>query len=257
MSNRSRRELFRLGAACAGGAAMSTAAFGAANLPTSSAKNMPVWAWHKLSPDKTAELAYTHYPNGGCAYGMTAAVVGQLADLHGDPYDTFPIAMMRYGHSGAGGWGTLCGAANGAAAMCGLFVADAKHRDAMISELFEWYQSTTLPMYEPPDNKYPDMPASKAHSVLCHVSLANWCFKADQPVASPMRTDRCRRLTADLAAQLVYLLNKYEPTAGAKFEHSTATASCLECHSKKDPENGVSSQMSCTPCHDMPSGHPD
>lgn len=257
MSPRSRRELFRLGAACAGGAAFSNAAFAAANLPTGNTKNMPVWSWRELSPEKTAELAYTHYPNGGCAYGMTAAVVGQLADLHGQPYDTFPIAMMRYGHSGAGGWGTLCGAANGAAAMCGLFVADAKDRDAMISQLFEWYQSTSLPIYEPADNKFPDMPASKSQSVLCHVSLANWCFKADQAVDSPMRTDRCRRLTADLAAHLVTLLNEYKPSTPIQFEHSTATAGCLECHNKKDPEHGVSSQMSCTPCHDLPAKHPD
>ena len=57
--------------------------------------------------------------------------------------------MMRYGAGGVGGWGSLCGTLNGAAAVVGLVEPAKERRSQIMRELFSWYESTAPPTYAP------------------------------------------------------------------------------------------------------------
>jgi len=89
------------------------------------------WTYLPLDPGVTAELAYAEYPNGSCMYGIFKSVIVQLAEKIGEPFSSFPIHMMKYGHGGVNGHGTICGALNGAAALIGLLVEGRVNQDAM------------------------------------------------------------------------------------------------------------------------------
>ncbi|MBN2481016.1 MAG: C-GCAxxG-C-C family protein [Bacteroidales bacterium] len=82
------------------------------------------WIYYPLDPALTAELAYKFYDSGSCMYATCSSIISQLADNIGEPYTSFPLHMMKYGHGGIGGFGTICGALNGAAAIIGLLIAD-------------------------------------------------------------------------------------------------------------------------------------
>jgi hypothetical protein len=107
------------------------------------------WTYHELDPEATAQVAYDLYPKGSCMYAVFNSVMQQLGEDHGEPYASFPTGMMHYGHSGAGGWGSLCGALNGAAALFGLFVEERDEVDQMVDCLFYWYENEPLPVFAP------------------------------------------------------------------------------------------------------------
>ena len=94
------------------------------------------WVYHELDPQTTADRAYQLYPEGNCMYALFGSVMIQFAELYGEPYSSFPIAMMKYGASGIGEYGTICGALNGAAALFGLFVREKSHLNALVEDLF-------------------------------------------------------------------------------------------------------------------------
>ena len=50
------------------------------------------WKYSKLDPNVTAQRAYAEFEKGHCMYAVFAAIVGQLADEHGEPYSQFPPA---------------------------------------------------------------------------------------------------------------------------------------------------------------------
>ena len=51
-----------------------------------------------------------------------------------------------------------------------------KEADAVINDLYSWYQYTKLPNYVPKKLVKADLnPFSKANSPLFHVSVSNWC----------------------------------------------------------------------------------
>jgi len=142
-----RRMLGTVGAAAGIGAAF---ACGARSASGDGEESGPaVWTYHELDPEATSKIAYDLYPKGSCMYAVFNSVVQQLAEEHGEPYASFPTGMMHYGHSGAGGWGSLCGALNGAAALFGLFVEERDEVDQMIDCLFYWYENESLPAYVP------------------------------------------------------------------------------------------------------------
>ena len=102
------------------------------------------WLYHELAPERTAHRAYHDYKKGHCMYGVVASILSQLAETHGEPYASFPLDMMRYGAGGTAGWGTLCGALNGAGALIGLFSKKEKELKQLADELFLWYEQTAL-----------------------------------------------------------------------------------------------------------------
>ncbi len=214
------------------------------------------WRYVRLDPAAVAAEAYRLYPDGGCMYGVFAGILLVAAKENRESQLRFPVDMMKYGEGGVGGWGSLCGAANGGAAVIGLFETDKQRRQNLISELLSWYEATELPIYLP---KIP-LEASVciktiAGSVLCHVSAGKWCKVSGNEVGSKERKERCRRLTADVAVKTVELLNAHlsEPCkfAGPRPE----VKSCLSCHDKE--LHDTVGKMQCDSCHQQLSAkHP-
>ena len=98
-----------------------------------------------------ADKAYRIYPEGACMYATFASIVSSLGELVGEPYRSFPVEMMRYGEGGISGWGSVCGALNGAAAVIGLIYPgkDGSRRAELIAELFSWYEQSQAPQVSP------------------------------------------------------------------------------------------------------------
>jgi len=215
------------------------------------------WEYHQLDPSATANLAYNTYDNGSCMYAVVHSIVSQLAARCGEPYASFPSHMMRYGHGGIGGFGAVCGALNGAAALMGLFVADKGTRDALISDLFRWYERTPLPGFKPDTailNFTP--PASVSRSTLCHASITCWGQTTKCRVMSKQRKERCRRLTGDVAAKLTVIMNQLTDNTYITDGHDDEiTRTCMTCHGKQGKLGNTGGKMTCASCHNESLGH--
>lgn len=217
------------------------------------------WPYQKVDAVAAAERAYAAYYQGGCMYGAFEGILGELREKVGGPYLTFPSAMMKYGAGGIAGWGTLCGALNGAAALLYL-VLDGKVANPIISELFAWYGSEELPNYKPKTPKFDTIATSAANSQLCHVSVSTWSAKSGFKTGSPERAERCAWLTASVAKYVVELLNQQADSA-FKAAHNVPedVKTCLSCHGKGGQVENVhaTAQSSCTVCHtDIKPNHP-
>ncbi len=215
------------------------------------------WKYVPLDPDMTAEIAYNEYPKGSCMYGVFSSIIKQLAEIVGEPFASFPTQMMKYGHGGVNGYGTICGTLNGSAAVIGLLVEDKSTRDALASELFRMYEETPLPVYKPqtPGLEF-EPPVSVAKSVLCHASTTRWGKVADCTINSKERKERCRRLTADMAAQTVKVLNNYHDNVFMGSVHDNETVrTCTTCHGGDGKLANISGEMNCTSCHEKSLAH--
>jgi hypothetical protein len=213
------------------------------------------WQYHPVDPKMVADLAYKNYKGHGCMYAVASSILGILAEAHGQqPYENFPLQMLDYGHGGAGGYGSLCGSINGGAMVIGLFCNNRKQSDQMISNLFQWYEQTALPIYKPPTaEEDKEMPQAVTNSVLCHASISNWCMEAKVGPKDPFRTERCKRLSADIAAKVVEILNDYDQQEIAPFAMDVESQKCLECHGVEEAVMFRSTtKMSCNSCHSDP-----
>jgi len=224
---------------------------------------MDFWKYANIDPAKVADLAYQIYPDGSCMYATVRALLTTVADtlqavnpMAASVMMQFPFHMMGYGHGGIGGIGSTCGAFNGGSAVIGLFVRDAVMRDAMIQELCTYYEQTELPKYKPKNDEFLQIETTTAESVLCHVSSGRWRMKADVKISSPKRKDRCRRLTADIAAKTAELLNRYHADNTCTFVPLTQpTATCFDCHSPGGMQADAIAKMDCATCHDHGETH--
>lgn len=146
---------------------------------------------------------------------------------------------------------------NGAGAIIGLLITDKKNRDALMSELFHWYQNTAFPSFVPTKAVFDyTPPTSVSGSSLCHVSNTKWAKKAGYRVDSDQRKERCRRLAADVAAHTVTTLNLYFDDAFVTNGHdSDESKECMECHSGHGGLGNASGQMNCTSCHEKSLAH--
>lgn len=258
MGNMNRRTALRVFGTTSGGLALAGAAgaLGAGSSPAPAAGTE--WAYRPLSPTDIAGRAYTAYAGNGCMYAVVSAIVGALADQQGEPYASFPLAMMKYGHGGVGGYGSLCGALNGAAAMIGLFHGQQRTRDLLATELFKWYEQAELPRHQPTADAGKAAPVtSKSGSVLCHASIANWCRKTGGNPYDKARGERCRRLSADVAAKTVELLNRTADGGRQELTVTDGSAQCMQCHATSETKGvTVRSLMDCGSCHEMQAPHP-
>lgn len=246
-----------------GGAALAGMLIGGKTAFSSETETAQTWAYHKLDPVKTRELGYAGFYTGRCCWSAVNAVVGQLAQMHGAPYNAFPVDLFAYGKSGVAGFGTLCGALNGGAALIGLFVGtpnkkdpSSKDRDKLITELFTWYEKTSLPVFRPTTEQAAavkgmdvDLPATCADSVLCHRSVGVWCEKSGFTASSKERSDRCARITADVIEKVVMLLNDYSDGVLPKAILSAEATECLSCHGKGNEVDNAKAKMNCVVCH--------
>jgi len=202
-------------------------------------------------------LAYNGYDEGSCMFGIVNSFISQLATKFGEPYASFPIHMMKYGHGGIGGFGTICGALNGASSLIGLFVDDKAIQNALIQDLFRWYEGTPLPIFKPNTATLDFIPPTAiSASTLCHASNTRWAQVSGYRVKSKERSERCRRLTADVTAKLVAIMNQLADnnyTTDSIADETTRT--CISCHDKQGKVGNTSCKMNCNSCHTKSLGH--
>ncbi|WP_457569277.1 C-GCAxxG-C-C family protein [Desulfurobacterium sp.] len=200
-----------------------------------SKKMEPPYPYKPIDPDMIAEKAYRYYLKGHCAYGVFASILDTLKESVGGPYLGIPGELFEYGKGGINGWGTICGALNGAAAIISI---SCKGWKKVIDALYRWYEETPLPMYYPkhPAKYKGAFAASIATSPLCHVSVMKWIEKTGFAYDSKARSERCARLTADVAKKTVELLNAYHK---GTFKPVSAPGiyktkmDCMTCHNMK------------------------
>lgn len=223
----------------------------AANLLQAADSPQLPWPYKALDPVAVAERGYKAYYEGGCMYGSFEGIIGELRALVGPPYNTLPVQMMAYGKAGVNGWGTLCGALNGAAAAIYL-VSDDKTRDQIIDEVYSWYSQEALPKYTPKNPKFQKIISSTSQSPLCHISVTTWCNASGFAALSPERAERCAWLTASVAQYVAEQLNS-QAQSSFKPAHAipAAVTQCLACHGKGGVKENVhaSRMTSCTQCH--------
>ena len=215
------------------------------------------WNYTHLDPAATAESAYKFYSEGSCMYATIKSVISRLAEKFGEPYVSFPYQMFKYGHGGVGGYGSVCGALNGAAALIGLFINDKAVQDKMITDIFQWYEKEALPKFSPRNPNYNYIPpTSVSNSILCHASNTNWSKTSGLEVSSDERKERCRRLTADVAEKVASSLNKIYTSAYITNIYSDEKANtCISCHGNEGKLKNTAVKMSCNSCHSESVGH--
>ena len=224
------------GARALGGEAAPAAGAGPRVLP---------WPYAPLDPAATAERAFAGYHKGHCAYGAFEALVGPATARLGGAYAEFPVDMWVYGAGGIQGWGTICGALNGAAAAFQLF---SRQPEPLTDALYSWYEVTPLPDVTIKAAKFANV-TSAAGSPLCHESVARWCKAAAKTSYSPERKERCGVITAAVARHAADLLNRQ--AAGQPFDAALAkaTATCRGCHEKGGQVENARTKMGCSSCH--------
>lgn len=219
------------------------------------------WPYTALDPEDIRKRAHKGYYDGGCGYGAFHGMVSALGDAIGEPFTLVPTQMLYFGGGGGAGWGTLCGALNGAAAAISL-VVDRSNATSLISELFGWYTQVKLPTDT--SNDYAvrrlflvnrnDQPITQTVSStpLCHGSVTKWCTETRIKVTAPERAERCARLTGDTAAKAVEMLNAFkEGRFRAAFVPPRSVTECMTCHDATAQGQVLSSvKMDCKQCHD-------
>lgn len=215
------------------------------------------WKYEPLDPSVTAELAYQSYSEGSCMYATVTSIISQLAEKFGEPFVSFPTHLFKYGHGGIGGYGSVCGTLNGAAALIGLLITDKNVQDQMITDLFQWYEKEPLPEFRPQKANFDfSPPTAVSNSVLCHASNTNWSKQSGYKVSSKERKERCRRLTADVAKKVTAALNEIHTDAYIAGFHSNETVStCVACHGGDGKLDNTAVKMSCNSCHSESIGH--
>ena len=199
-----------------------------------------------LDPTHVGELAYRNFYHGDCMYGVFASLVEALAEKVGEPFASYPTSVTRYGAGGVMGWGTLCGAANGAAMAIYLV---SKSPAQAISEVFGFYEQEALPNFVPAEPKF-QVASSVAGSTLCHVSISKWCDASGFKSYSAERADRCAQLVASVAMHTAEVLNSQaDGTFNAVHKLSGATIACRGCHDAGGVLENSRGMMDCEGCH--------
>lgn len=213
----------------------------------STASMAPPWPYEKLSESQVTNdvqtQAYESWYEKFCCYATASGIILTLAKTVGEPYSSYPVEAMQWGHGGGVGWGATCGTLTGAANTLGLIVGGTEAED-MINDLFNWYTVTELPIYQPPEPKAQISSVNASDSPLCHVSVGKWMKKENVMFFSDQRKDRCARLSADVATKAVEFLNQWadgtyvaaSPNQAKKHEvQMPAQNNCMECHGESVP----------------------
>ena len=208
------------------------------------------WPYEKLDPAKTAQIAYEEWYRIFCGGAVINSVFSQLREKVGEPYKSFPIDAFICLEGGMVGWGTLCGSNAGANIVSNVIIGpriagpDCEHGHNIGSDIMMWYSKTALPVFTPKEPKQPTkIIQTTSESPLCHVSVGKWMGESGFAIGSPERKDRCARVAASVAYELVENLNAwkdgtYEPKTdwapGKKFG-IPGQPNCTECHGKDVP----------------------
>ena len=208
MNKMDRREFLR----SAGKAVLGAAALTAVPAVVSTAKADETiaapafpWTWPGLDVTEVQNKIYENFfAKGGCCAGVASGILDLLAEKYGYPYNQIDGRMFAHG---GGGYGrrNLCGSLGGAFAVLNLF-ATGSDMSGIRTKIYEWYESTNLPIYQPADK--PEHPVHTiAGSELCRDSVGNWMAASGYEFGTPERGTRCASLSADVGGRLVQYLN--------------------------------------------------
>ena len=195
-------------------------------LPVASIAEAPAavhpFPYVQLDPEVVKQRALASFSAyGGCCVGVGEALVGELADKIGYPWNQIPYQMFI---NGAAGYGqqTLCGALGGAVNVLGMLLPGAESK-AVMGELFAWYKAANLPITVKDGVEAPAH--TVAGSVNCADSVGNFMKAAGiESMGDPVRVARCACVTADVAAKTVELLNIHFGFATAAAEEAPELA---------------------------------
>ncbi len=240
------------------------------------------WGYVKLDEMEAFKRGYLGYFVGECSAGVFWAITSLLREKLGGPYAYLPIPSleemirlakahkkinlpMKYGNGGIEGYGTVCGALNGAASAIN-YAFGHKEARAIIRRLFRWYETTAFPTELA--NKFAkehkfynkgktdkELPSICSHSVLCHIVVSEWCKETGYASGSKERSERCARITASVARHAVLLMNAaLEGKLEEKYPFvlDSTTQTCRSCHHKgKNFKRGEFARgyMECMKCH--------
>lgn len=204
-----------------------------------------------LDPEEARLNAHLLYWNDkDCCCGVFGGISQLLEKAIGSPWTNIPIEIMLFGRGGGAGWGSLCGALNGASAIISLVTSKADS-EPLINELWGWCTTESLPSTAANSKTYlvqkyvGNLVSNISGSVLCHPSVSLWCIAANKKITDVERKERCGRLSGDVAAKTVQLLNEYfNHSFTSTFHDSQTVASCMDCHSKN-----TKTHMECVSCH--------
>ncbi|MFA7065024.1 MAG: C-GCAxxG-C-C family (seleno)protein [Bacilli bacterium] len=231
---------------------------------TAAIQESPSWPWPyaPLDEEMVRKKGHQGYYINSCSQGSFYAIITELREKVGAPYTYIPVELMAYGASGVAGWCTLCGALNGS---CAAISLTCKDYDKLTGELLAWFTQTPFPsdisnQYAKDHaflvDKYKSdkvLPQTVSGSPLCHVNVSKWCKEHGFASGSHERSERCARISGDVAAMAVHLLNAYHAgTFTPKYDLSQTTKTCRACHQKgKDFEKGnwTRGKMDCGGCH--------
>ncbi|MFW5998634.1 MAG: C-GCAxxG-C-C family (seleno)protein [Halanaerobiaceae bacterium] len=181
------------------------------------------WPYTKLDVEKVRKLGHEGYYLGNCGSGSFYGIISALEEKVGEPYDQIPFTPPANPLHFAGGgmvgtFGFTCGTLVGAAAAINL-VTDSGEASEIISELIDWYKETEFPSdtaneyasnheYLVDDYKSDEeLVQTVADSAHCEDSVLTWMDASGEDHGSPKRAERCARLTGDVVAKAVELLN--------------------------------------------------
>ncbi len=230
--------------AVGGGATAAVAAVRKSNAEEDERFRSVPWPYPKLEPDQVAFRAFKGFDHKRCMYGTFEALVGSAADKLGGRYHNFPFDVMAYGADGIGGWGTVCGALNGAAAAIHLL---SKEPGPIVDSLFAWYEREPLPNVQLTSSTAAAQ--TIAGSPLCHVSIARWCAATGKKADDPERVHRCGALVASVARRTTELLNTQLAGRALPVVPASAAAQCGSCHTQGAARDDARSKMDCNGCH--------
>ena len=202
-----RRVFLKKSAVLLGGAAVAVGVPGLVNnVKAEAVPEVPAYPYPyvELDPAYVEKLAYDGYFENGCCYGVAKAILIALREKVGYPYTVIPEEMFANGKEGYT-CGTLCGALGGAVGLIGLVCASDDSRK-LTKDLFAWYCSTKLPIYQPEA----EAPVKTvAPSVNCVDSITTFMTAANVERGDIIRKRRCGGLSGDVARRTVELLNAH------------------------------------------------
>lgn len=151
------------------------------------------------------QKAFSGYMAAGCCYGAAKGLLDQaINDLpleaDKDAWRYFNQDMFRFGGGGVAGWGTICGALNGALFVMNMAVGSDGKFAAAVDELMSWYCQANFPdtsdadiaawmtshytgytFVDPitgvtsnPNLSFAGINQSISYSPLCHASVSRW-----------------------------------------------------------------------------------
>jgi hypothetical protein len=257
--------------ATAGGA---VAGFEIARLPgnvAQAAEALPPLPWpypaSGLNVDQLRRTAYTNhkttYP--GCGYCTSQTLIQAIGDglaaegAFANPWRQLPSGLYRFANGGVLGWGTICGALNGAIAVMTLL----GKQNAVGEALLDYFSTAELPSnalvgWTPPGATAPltAIPATVSRSPLCHISASTWAAAAGVAVSDPLKSERCVRLVADIVARSAELLNlSFAGGTVPAWKAPPSYAECYTCHTTAGMVPSEQGKMDCLECHDTIPSH--